>query len=89
MSEQQIPEEFKKIIKDFVKDIRTTFPEYEPFVTKWWKSRENKDNEDNEDNEEERKAIIAKTEQNNMNFIFNFCLKRYPPRFFDILYQNF
>ena len=85
MSEQQIPEEFKKIIKDFVKDIRTTFPEYEPFVTKWWKSRENKDNEDNE---EERKAIIAKTEQNNMNFIFNFCLKRYPPRFFDILYQN-
>lgn len=86
--EQPIPEEFKKIIKDFINDIRTTFPEYEPFVTKWWKSSENMENMENMENEEEREAIIAQIEKNNMNFIFNFCLKRYPPRFFDILYQN-
>jgi hypothetical protein len=85
MSEQVIPEEFKKVIKDFVRDIRTTFPEYETFVEKWWKGR---DYFASMENEEEREAIIAKTEANNMKFIFKFCLKRYPPRFFDILYQN-
>jgi hypothetical protein len=85
MSEQVIPEEFKKVIKDFVRDIRTTFPEYETFVEKWWKGREYFASMENE---EEREAIIAKTEANNMKFIFKFCLKRYPPRFFDILYQN-
>ena len=85
MSEQVIPEEFKKVIKDFVRDIRTTFPEYETFIEKWWKGREYFASMENE---EEREAIIAKTEANNMKFIFKFCLKRYPPRFFDILYQN-
>lgn len=85
MSEQVIPEEFKKVIKDFVRDIRTTFPEYDTFVEKWWKGR---DYFASMENEEEREAIIAKTEANNMKFIFKFCLKRYPPRFFDILYQN-
>jgi len=85
MSEQVIPEEFKKVIKDFVRDIRTTFPEYETFVEKWWKGREYFASMENE---EEREAIIAKTEANNMKFIFKFCLKHYPPRFFDILYQN-
>lgn len=85
MSEQVIPEEFKKVIKDFVRDIQTTFPEYETFIQKWWKGR---DYFAGMENEEEREAIIAKTEANNMKFIFKFCLKRYPPRFFDILYQN-
>lgn len=85
MSEQVIPEEFKKVIKDFVRDIRTTFPEYDTFVQKWWKGR---DHFASMENEGEREAMIAKTELNNMKFIFKFCLKRYPPRFFDILYQN-
>jgi hypothetical protein len=85
MAEQVIPEEFKKVIKDFVRDIRVTFPEYETFVQKWWKDR---DYFASMENEEEREALIQKTEQNNMKFIFKFCSKRYPPRFFDILYQN-
>jgi hypothetical protein len=85
MSEQVIPEEFKKVVKDFVRDIRATFPEYETFVQKWWKDR---DYFASMENEEEREALIEKTEKNNLKFLFKFCLKRYPPRFFDILYQN-
>jgi hypothetical protein len=85
MTEQVIPEEFKKVVKDFVRDIRTTFPEYETFVQKWWKDR---NYFASMENEEEREALIEKTEQNNIKFLFKFCLKRYPPRFFDILYQN-
>ncbi len=85
MTEQVIPEEFKKVVKDFVRDIRATFPEYETFVQKWWKDR---DYFASMENEEEREALIEKTEKNNLKFLFKFCLKRYPPRFFDILYQN-
>jgi len=85
MAEQVIPEEFQKVIKDFVRDIRVTFPEYESFVQKWWKGPEYFASIENE---AEREALIQKTEQNNMKFIFKFCSKRYPPRFFDILYQN-
>jgi hypothetical protein len=85
MSEEVIPEEFKKVIKDFVRDIRTTFPEYDQFVQKWWKDA---DYFASMENEKEREEIIEKTEKNNMKFIFKFCMKRYPPRFFDILYQN-
>jgi len=85
MAEQVIPEEFKKVVKDFVRDIRNTFPEYETFVQKWWKDR---NYFASMENEEEREALIEKTEQNNIKFLFKFCLKRYPPRFFDILYQN-
>ena len=32
------PEEFKKIIGDFIEDLRVTFPEYDSFISKWWKS---------------------------------------------------
>ena len=69
--DKTIPDEFLKIIKDFVRDITSTFPEYKIFVDKWWK---------NEDDSEKNK--------NSLKFIFNYCLKKYPPRFFDILYQN-
>jgi hypothetical protein len=36
---KSIPEEFTKVIKDFVNDLKTTFPEYESFINKWWKMR--------------------------------------------------
>ena len=36
-NKQEIPEEFHKIIKDFVSDIITTFPEYEAIINRWWK----------------------------------------------------
>jgi len=85
MSKEVIPDEFKKVIKDFVRDIRNTFPEYEQFVQKWWKDA---DYFASMENDKEREEMIKKTEKNNMKFIFKFCVKRYPPRFFDILYQN-
>ena len=34
--EKNIPEEFQKIMKDFIGDIVTTFPEYQPIINKWW-----------------------------------------------------
>ena len=35
-----MPEEFAKVIKDFVNDMKTTFPEYNPLIEKWWKGPE-------------------------------------------------
>ena len=28
-------DEFKKVIKDFIGDLKQTFPEYEPLINKW------------------------------------------------------
>lgn len=80
-----IPEEFLKVIKDFVKDMKTTFPEYETVIKSWWKTQE--DFISIED-EEERKNAIENAEQNSTTVLFNYCKKKFPPRFFDILYQN-
>jgi hypothetical protein len=80
-----IPDEFSKIIKDFVGDLRTTFPEYEPFIVKWWKEKEQFSYIDDET---ERNAAYEKSHQKSLKLIFDFCQKKMPPRFFDILYQN-
>jgi hypothetical protein len=32
----EIPEEFLKLITDFITDITNTFPEYGPIINKWW-----------------------------------------------------
>ena len=34
------PAEFFKIVNDFVGDICTTFPEYDPIISKWWSKKE-------------------------------------------------
>lgn len=36
-SEVNVPDEFIKVTKDFVRDIKITFPEYESLINKWWK----------------------------------------------------
>jgi hypothetical protein len=74
MSEEirQIPEEFKKVVPDFINDIKTTFPEYVPIINQWWVS--------NTFDEPEMTAKIEK--------VFNHCLGIFPERFFDILYKN-
>lgn len=36
-----IPEEFTKIIKEFIHDILNTFPEYKLLIDKWWKIENN------------------------------------------------
>ena len=78
------PEEFQKIIKDFINDIISTFPEYEPIINKWWKLKDFSHIE----NEIERLAEITKNEEERMDFIFKYCLTVFPERFFEILYQN-
>lgn len=68
--DNNIPEEFIKVTKDFINDLIVTFPEYKVFIDKWWDT--------------------SQTEQTNERIegLFEFCKKKLPPRFFDILYQN-
>lgn len=80
-----VPEEFSKVIRDFVGDLKTTFPEYVTFIDKWWK--------DNEhfsyiEDETERLSVYESSQQKSLLMLFEFCTKKLPPRFFDILYQN-
>lgn len=86
MSEEQreIPEEFTKIMKDFVSDISITFPEYQPIIDKWWKP---KTFDDIEDEDAKTKALLIDA-QEKIRFLFNHCISVYPEQFFDILYQK-
>lgn len=76
MPETDCPEEFKKIINDFIKDIKITFPEYKMIINKYFYGEVKLEN----NNEIISNEIYNKT--------FDFCKKKYAPRFFDILYQN-
>ena len=80
-----IPEEFSKVIKDFVKDIKSTFPEVAPLINKWWKDISVFTNIENI---EEREKAHLEAETKSIKFLFKFCQKKFPPRFFEILYQN-
>jgi hypothetical protein len=80
-----VPGEFSKVIKDFIGDLKTTFPEYLPLINKWWKPSSHFDYIEEE---EERTKAILKSEQKSIKLLFDFCQKKIPPRFFDILYQN-
>ena len=84
-TEIDVPEEFAKVIKDFVGDLKTTFPEYDSLISKWWKD---KSVFDYIENEEERNKAIQASETTSTKLIFTFCQKKLPPRFFDILYKN-
>ena len=74
----EIPEEFKKVIGDFIGDISNTFPEYLPIVNRWWKTKEDVLTEE---------EIVADRKQK-VDAIFSHCIHVFPERFFDILYQN-
>ena len=37
--ENKMPDEFPKIIRDFISDIQNTFPEINPLIKKWWKDK--------------------------------------------------
>ncbi len=80
-----IPEEFTKVIKDFVMDIKSTFPEVSPLINKWWKDKSVFSNIEKED---EREKAYLEAESKSIMFLFKFCQKKFPPRFFEILYQN-
>jgi len=80
-----VPEEFLKVVRDFVGDLLVTFPEYKLFIEKWWK---NKDHFNYIEEEEDRNKAYEKSEKKSAKLLFDFCKKKLPPRFFDILYQN-
>jgi hypothetical protein len=80
-----VPNEFSKVIKDFIRDLKTTFPEYLSLINKWWKPSSHFDYIEEED---ERMKTIFNSEQKSIQLLFNFCQKKLPSRFFDILYQN-
>jgi len=82
---KSVPEEFTKVIKDFINDLKITFPEYVPLISMWWKEPENFSYIEEE---EERKAAYENSLSNSIKILFEFCQKKLPPRFFDILYQN-
>ena len=84
-NKMDIPEEFSKVIRDFVCDMKVTFPEYSPIINKWWKDS---NNFDHIEDEEERNKTFEQSEKTSISILFNFCKKKYPPRFFEILYQN-
>jgi hypothetical protein len=84
-TEIEVPEEFAKVIKDFVGDLKTTFPEYDSLISKWWKD---KSVFAYIENEEERNKAIEESETTSSKLVFSFCQKKLPPRFFDILYKN-
>jgi hypothetical protein len=80
-----VTEEFSKVIKDFIADIKTTFVEYTPLINKWW-VEESFFNYIEDD--EERKLVKQQSDAKSILFVFEFCKKKIPPRFFDILNQN-
>ena len=79
----EIPSEFPKIICDFVSDILNTFPEYQPIIDKWWKLH---DYDITDESIREKKREEDK--QHKIRIVFDYCIRLYPERFFDILYQN-
>lgn len=74
---QNIPEQFRKIVKDLVKDVLITFPEY----------REKLDinivNIVTFNDGDDSSKVDASTQE-----LFEYCKRVFPERFFDILYQN-
>jgi hypothetical protein len=83
--EIKIPDEFSKVIKDLIRDIKETFPEVVPLINKWWK--ECYDFEYIDDGTE-REKVFEESRETSIKFLFSFCQKKFPPRFFEILYQN-
>jgi hypothetical protein len=67
-SQDKVPEEFSKIMKDFYKDILLVFPEIKYQL--------------------DNNIIEFLQDKQDSREIFDYCLKIYPERFFDILYQN-
>ena len=69
------PEEFYKLINDFIADILITFPEYKGFISKWW-------------NKPAHNGNIEVRRNLETLFVYKHCLKVYPENFVNILYKK-
>ena len=82
-----IPDGFEKIMNDFIIDIDNTFPEYSYLIKKIWIV----DYEDeflHIEDKELKENIIEDDKKNKLNVLYNHCVKVFPERFFDIIYEN-
>lgn len=70
-----IPDEFKKVICDFINDFGLTFPEYSEKLDKY----------SSLDSSSAGRRILT---DENITTLYEHCKKIYPVRFFDILYKN-
>jgi hypothetical protein len=77
-SKKQIPDEFKKIIFEFLSDISNTFPEYKSTLGLFLDS--NGINISSAESESDTQKVV--------DILYEYCSKVYPERFFDILYKN-
>jgi hypothetical protein len=75
-SKKQIPDEFKKVIFEFLSDISNTFPEYKSTLSLFLDS--------NGINISSSESDTQKV----VDILYEYCSKVYPERFFDILYKN-
>ena len=81
-SKKQIPDEFKKVIFEFLADISNTFPEYKNTFSLFLDSNgiQVSGAETETQTETQTEKIIG--------VLYDYCSKVYPERFFDILYKN-
>jgi hypothetical protein len=82
-----IPDGFEKIMNDFIIDIDNTFPEYSYLIKKIWIV----DYEDeflHIEDKELKENIIEDDKKNKLMILYNHCVKVFPERFFDIIYEN-
>jgi hypothetical protein len=70
-----IPDEFKKVICDFINDFVLTFPEYSEKLDKY----------SSVDGSGSGRRTLS---EENINDLYQHCKKVYPVRFFDVLYKN-
>ena len=77
-TKKQIPDEFKKIIFEFLSDISNTFPEYKSTLGLFLDS--NGINISSAESESDTQKVV--------DILYEYCSKVYPERFFDILYKN-
>lgn len=79
-----IPDEFYRLVGDFISDIVLTFPEYEKIIQRWWKVNDFSDVEEND----LRDTYVNENNRAVSTYVFKHCIKVFPERFFDILYKN-
>jgi hypothetical protein len=77
-SKKQIPDEFKKVIFEFLADISNTFPEYKNTFSLFLDSKGI--HVSGAETETQTQKIVG--------VLYDYCSKVYPERFFDILYKN-
>jgi len=79
------PQEFFNVMRDFVADLKRTFPELEPTIHKWWKEPSDFDHIADE---VERDAAFNAARAVSVQFLFNFCKNKYPGHLMQLMNQS-